>query len=215
MEKLIHDYLRILDIDPLGYFIRLINLSHHRSLDLSNISLRQVNTEKQAIHLYIFDDQIQPLLPNGGVVTIYSRNYNRLKFDSKPYIFIAHDVLRWSTNDDIQTELSMNEIVFDFYKFDSLSTSDVPLLFNNSPTNLRQLSIKPILSSNQYARFIFPYCSTGNNLVNPHTFAISDQDDNEIKRNLCYERKQTVKHFDSYPRRLTTAPKTIQLSKKI
>jgi hypothetical protein len=204
MEKLIHDYLRILDIDPLGYFIRLINRSHHQSLDLSNISIRQFSINNRTLNLYTFNDKIQSLLHNGEVVTVYSRDYGRIQFDIEPHVFIAQNISRWSTD---QAEISMNKIVFDRYQICSFATNDVPLLFNTPPSDSKLFLTKTILPSNQYARFIFPYCSYPNNIANPHIYAISDQ---KNKRNLCrIDDDAIVKHFDSYPRRLTTAPKKI------
>ena len=215
MEKIIYDYLRILDIDPLGYFIRLINKSYHQEIDLKNISIRQFNINNQTLNSYIFNDKIRYLLHSGEVVTIYSKDYDRLESDIEPYVFIAQDISRWLIDNHIQTEISINEIVFDCCKNYLLSTTDIPLLFNNPSTVSKQLSIKTILPSNQYARFIYPYCLSMDNIVNPHTYATSDQDNYKTTKNICSKLNETVKHFDSYPRRLTTAPKIIQLSKEL
>jgi hypothetical protein len=155
------------------------------------------------------------LLHSGEVVTIYSKDYNRLVSDIEPYVFIAQDISRWLIDDHIRTEISINEIVFDCCKNYSLLTNDIPLLFNNSSTVSKQLSIETILPSNHYGRFIYPYCLSMDNIVNPHAYAISDQDKNKTTRNICSKLNETVKHFDSYPRRLTTAPKIIRLRKKL
>jgi len=218
MERLIYDYLRILDIDPFGYFIRLINISHNQSIDLSNINIRQfsINIERSNLTLtsYRFKDQIQSLLRSGEVVNIYSKAYDQLKYDIEPYIFIAQDIRRWLTDNDIQTEISLNEIVFNSSKLYSFSSNDVPSLFINRSMDLNRLSIKTILHSNQYERFIYPYCLSNNNIVNPHISMIPNENENKFEKNICYENKQIVKHFDSYPRRLTTAPNRTQSAKK-
>jgi hypothetical protein len=217
MERLIHHYLRILDIDPCGYFIRLINISHNQLLDLSNIYIRQFSIIEQNLTLtsYTFKDQICSLLHSGEVVTIYSKGYDQLKFDIEPYIFLAQDIRLWLTDDHIQTEISLNNIVFNSYKFYSFTSNDIPSLFINRSIDTNQLSTKRILYSNRYARFIFPYCLSNNNIVNPHTCAIYDQNENKLERNTCYKDNQSVKHFDSYPRRLTSVPNRIQSTKKI
>lgn len=215
MERLIRQYLRILDIDPSGYFIRLINTSHNQSVDLSNVYIRQFSIHIQASTSYTFHDGIQQLLHSGEVVTIYSRDYRQLKFDIEPHIFIAQDITRWLTDDHIQTEISLNNIVFNSYKFYSFTSNDIPSLFINRSIDTNQLSTKRILYSNRYARFIFPYCLSNNNIVNPHTCAIYDQNENKLERNTCYKDNQSVKHFDSYPRRLTSVPNRIQSTKKI
>jgi hypothetical protein len=201
MESLIHHYLRILDIDPLGYFIRLINISHDESVDLSNIYIRQFGITKQDLTLtsYTFKDQIRPLLRSREIATIYSKDYNQLKFDIEPYIFIAQDTSRWLIDEHIQTEISINKIPINSYRFYSFSSNDIPPLFINRTINSKQISIKSISSSNRYARFIFPYCLSNNNIVNPYTWA------NERK---------PMKYFDSYHRRLTTAPTRLQSPKK-
>lgn len=215
MERLIRHYLRILDIDPFGYFIRLINISHNQSLDLSNIHIQQFNIDIQTPNSsYKFNDRIRSLLHSGEVVTLYSRDYYQLKFDIEPYIFIAQNISRWLTDDYIHTELSINKIVFDHYRTCSLSTTDVPLLFINRPIYSKELPRKIIPNSNQYTRFIFPYCLPIDNIVNPHTWAISNQKEIQLKMNVCHDNNQTVKHFNSYSRRLTTEPKIIQSSKK-
>jgi hypothetical protein len=206
MERLIRQYLRILDIDPSGYFIRLINTSHNQSVDLSNVYIRQFSIHIQASTSYTFHDGIQLLLHSGEVVTIYSRDYRQLKFDIEPHIFIAQDITRWLTDDHIETEISLNKIVFDRCKICSLATSDVPLLFINQSIDSKQQQLprKPISHATEYGRFTFPYCLSIDNIVNPHTRTKSDQN----------ESKQKVKDFDSYARRLTTAPKKIPSFRK-
>jgi hypothetical protein len=220
MENLIHHYLRILDIDPFGYFIRLINISHSQSIDLSNIYIRQFETsnsieEYLTLTSYTFKDQLRPLLRSREIVTIYSKSYDQLKFDIEPYIFIAQDIRQWLTDNHIQTEISLNKIVFNSYRLNSFTSTDIPLLFINRTIHLNQLSTKTILHSNQYAKFIFPYCLSDNNIVNPHTLARYDENENKLEKNTCYKNHQIVKHFDSYPRRLTTTPNRIQSAKKI
>jgi hypothetical protein len=204
MERLIHHYLRILDIDPFGYFIRLINLSRNQSFDLSNIHLRQCNKQNLTLNSYTFNDQVRPLLHSGGVVTLYSNQSCQFKFDIEPHIFIAQNIPRWLTNDHIRTEISINKLVFDHYRTCSSAANDVPLLFINRPIYSKQLSTKVISNSNRYTKFVYPYCLPINNIVNPHTSGINHQIDVKLKTNIC---QKTVKHFDSYPRRLTTAPK--------
>ncbi|CAF1233589.1 unnamed protein product [Rotaria sordida] len=214
MEKLIRDYLRILDIDPFGYFIRLINTSHHQSLNLSNIYIRQSNINNQTLNFYTFNKQIRSLLHNDEVVTIYSRHNGLIKFDIEPHIFIAQDISQWLTDPYIRTEISINQIIFHSYKICSITTNDVPLLFIHRSIDSKQFSTKTMSQSNQYTRFIFPYCLSIDNIVNPHTWAISDKNENNLKRNICHKNNQIVKHFDSYSRRLTTAPKIIQSLKE-
>jgi hypothetical protein len=219
MERLIQRYLRILDIDPFGYFIRLINISYNESVDLSNIVIRQFSTHNQTTNpikqklisnSYTFKDQTRPLLRSGEIVTIYTKDYNQLKFNIEPYIFIAQDILRWLTDDYIRTEISINKIRFNSYKYSSFSSNDIPSLFINRPTDSKQLSTKSISYANRYARFIFPYCLSNDNIVNPHTRALSDRNESPFEKNTCYQNNPIVKHFDSYSRRLTTQPQRIQ-----
>jgi len=206
MEKFIYDYLRLLDIDSFGYFIRLINISHNQSIDLSNINIRQFRRLNLTLTSYRFKDQIQPLLRSGEVVTIYSKGYNQLKYNIEPYIFIAQDIRQWLTDNDIQTEISLNKIIFNSSKLYSFSSNDIPSLFINRSIDLNRLSTKIILHSKQYERFIYPYCLSNNNIVNPH---ICNENENK-----SYQNNKIVKHFDSYPRRLTTIPNRIQSAKK-
>ncbi|CAF3513260.1 unnamed protein product [Adineta steineri] len=214
MEKLLHLYLRILDIDPFGYFIRLINISYKQSLDLSNICIQQIDDNIQIRNSYTFHDQIRTLLHHGEIATIYSKDYKQLKFDIEPHIFIAKDVSKWFSDDHITIEISINNIVFDSRMICSLTTNDIPLLYIKQSNDFKPLSINTISNTKQYERFIFPYCLSIDNNVNPHNRGISKRNENKFKRNICYEEKQIVKHFDLYARRLTTAPKIIQSLKK-
>ncbi|CAF2415662.1 unnamed protein product [Rotaria sp. Silwood2] len=214
MEKLICHYLRILDIDPFGYFIRLINTSYNQSLNLSNIHIRQFSVNNQTLNSYTFNKQIGSLLYSGEVVTIFSKHYGLLKFDIEPHIFIAQDISQWLIDIHIRTEISINKTIFHSYKICSITTNDVPLLFIHRSIDSKSFPTKIISQSNQYTRFIFPYCLSIDNIVNPHTSAKSDRNENNLKRDICHENNQIVKHFDSYSRRLTTSPKIIQSSKK-
>lgn len=193
MEVLVRQYLRILDIDSCGYFIRLTNISHNHSIDLSNIYIRQFNNNN-TLTSYKFKNSIKCLLHHGDVVTIYSKSYDQIKFNIEPYIFIAENIRQWLTDETVQTEISLNKIVMDSYRFYSFTSNDIPSLFINRSIKSNELSRKVLLYSNEYARFIFPYCLPDNNIVNPHTWAI---DKIKFQRSI-------VKDFDSYPRRLTT-----------
>ncbi|CAF0852603.1 unnamed protein product [Rotaria sp. Silwood1] len=215
MEQLICHYLRILDIDPFGYFIRLINTSHNQLLNLSNIHIRQFSINNRILNSYTFNKQIRSLLHSGEVVTIYSRHYGLLKYDIEPHIFIAQDISQWLTDVHIRTEISINKIIFHSYKICSNTTNDVPLFFFHRSIDSKQFSPKTISQLNQNTRFSFPYCLSIDNIVNPHTWAMSDRNKNNLKRNMCQKNNSILKHFDSYSRRLTTAPKIIQSSKTI
>jgi len=206
MEKFIRDYLRILDIDPNGDFIRLINTSHDQSIDLSNILIRQYRHNDLMLITYKLQDQIRPLLRNGEVVCIYSKGSDQFKFNIEPYVFIAESIRKWLTDVDIQTEISLNEIVIHSSRFHSFSSNDIPTLFLNRSIDSEQFPRKFSSYSNRYARFIYPYCLPNNDIVNPHTSAI-------INENISYEKNPIVKHFDSYPRRLTTASQRMRSAK--
>ena len=198
MEKSIRDYLRILDIDPYGYSIRLINTSHDQSIDLSNILIRQYHQDDLVLISYKFQDQIRPLLRSGEVVSIYSKGSGEYQFNIEPYIFVAETIRKWLTDVDIQTDLSLNKTIIHSLKLHSFSSNDVPTLYLNRATDSRQFPTRLSSYSNRYARFIYPYCLPNNDIVNPHTSAV-------INQKSFYEKNQIVKHFDSYPRRLTTA----------
>ncbi|CAF2062545.1 unnamed protein product [Rotaria magnacalcarata] len=224
MDTSMYQYLRILDIDPFGYFIRLMNISCNKSLDLSNINIQQISTNIQAmdssgktsiLNSYIFNKELRSLLHSGEVVTIYSRHHGLFKFDVAPHIFIAHDTAQWLTDSHIRTEISINRIIYHSCKICSLTTNDVPLLFIHRSTNSKQYLTKTINEPNQYTRFVFPYCLSTDKIANPHTSAISDKHEKKIEKNRCYTNRQLVQQFDSYPQRLTTAPRIIKSSKKI
>jgi hypothetical protein len=203
MEKFLSNYLRILDIDPYGYSIRLINNSHDQSLDLSNILIRQYHHDDLILISYKFQEQIRPLLRSGEVVSIYSKGSDQYQFNIEPYIFIGETIRNWLTDIDIQTDLSLNQIILHSSKFHSFSSTDVPSLFLNRSIDLKQFPTKLSSYSNRYARFIYPYCLSNNDIVNPHTSAIMNE-------KIFYEKNHLVKHFDSYPRRLTTASQRIR-----
>ena len=223
MEELIQLCLRILDIDPFGRFIRMINISHHQSIDLSNIFIRQFsiciqepNSVEQAttFNSYKFNQNIPSFLKGGDVVTIYSKHFSLLKLHMEPYIFVAHDIAKWLTDTHIQTEISINEIIIHCCNISSMTTNDIPLLFIDRSIDSKPYSKKEILQSKQYTRFIYPYCLPIDNIVNPHTQGVSEQNRNELKANTCCENKRNIKHFDSYSRRLTTVPKINRLIKE-
>ena len=220
MEKFTRDHLRVLDIDPFGCFLRLKNTSHDQSIDLSNIIIRQfhhdIQTDKElTLTIYKFEDQIRPLLRSGGVVTIYSKGSDQFQFNIEPYIFLGENIRRWLTNDDIQTELSLHQIVFHSYRFLPFSSSDVPTVFLHRSIDSRQCRTKSASYANRYSRFTFPYCLSNTNIANPHTSATVERNEESIPRNSCYQKNSIVKHFDSYPRRLTTAFQRMQSAKII
>ncbi|UJR23541.1 hypothetical protein I4U23_026530 [Adineta vaga] len=196
MEKVVFDYLRLLDIDPTGSFLRLINFSHEKSLDLKNITIQQVNDNDQVLNSYTFHPQTRSLLRHDEIVTIYSNNYRQMKFDNEPYMFIAQDISRWSINDDIQTKLSFKNIIFHSQNLSRANPNDIPFLFIQNSIDSTQIPTKTKFHSNQYGEFHFPYCLSTENVVNPHTRGIDQK-----------LRKKSVNNFDSYPRRLTTTPK--------
>lgn len=218
MEELVCKYLRILDIDPSGYFIRLINISSNQSLNLTNIYIRQYNKNK--LISYNFKNPIGKLLRHGEVVTIYSKSYDQIKFDIEPYIFIAENIRKWLINDSIQTEILLNKMLIDSSKFYSFTSNDIPLFYINRTNQLNQLRKKRFLYSNDYTRFIYPYCLSNNNIVNPYTLGLDEENRKKFPKIFCYKKDEFIKDFDSYPRRLTTTTTStifnrIQSSKKI
>lgn len=223
MESLIQQYLRILDIDPSGYYLRLINKSNNHSLDLSNIQIQQRTTKIPPINelhfnpilkSYKFDNQIQRLLPSGEFVTVYSYEYRRVQCEMEPNIFIADSVSRWSTSNHIQTELSLNQNVFDRSRTFLPSDNDIPYLYVHSIFPLKQ-SLKRVKTAlpTRETTFHFPYCLSDNNIVNPYTTAMPSRKMTEWKSSWCRPATPLVKDFDTYARRLTTSPKRIQSSR--
>lgn len=212
MEKLLENYLRILDIDPSGDFIRLINISRHRALDLSGVLIRQSrrsesNPENPILNHYQFPDSLRTSLRNREVVTIYSKGSNQLQCSIEPYLFVATDVTRWLNDRSVHTEISVNQTLLHSYQFFVDASNDIPTLYLNPPKNLDLFSArKTPLSRNDYSRFIFPYCLSNRNIVNPYTWGLDEPNDKSLERKVCYQSKETLLNFDSYPRRLTTAP---------
>ena len=200
MQKRLRSYLRILDIDPFGRFIRLVNSSRSHALDLSQIHICQRHVfESSAIILaYTFTDDIRHLLNRGETVTIHSREDDRVQFDMVPSMVVARHVARWSTDNHMQTELSIDGLTFDRHRFCSLSTNDIPFLLIHR--SVPRTSHRPFESSTvtRETRCSFPYCTSIDNAINPHV---------RLATNSVAERRQTTNAFDSYPRRLTTAPR--------
>ena len=166
MENLLQQYLSILDIDPAGYYLRLINRSLTHSLDLSNVQIQQrkrhENATESIVNAYKFERQIQPALPAGQFVTIYSREYFRVCREIEPNIFIAQNVGRWATASSIQTELLINETIFNRSKKFLPSENDVPFLYTHSvfPVVKSPRRVKSALPPRPL-EFHFPYCPLG------------------------------------------------------
>lgn len=219
MEQLICKYLRLLDIDPYGCFLRLINISYNQSIDLSNIIIQQWRhnyhpiDENVIIASYTFADEIRPLLRSREVVTIYSKSSQQFKFNIKPYIFIADHIRQWFIDDDIRTEISLRQTICQSNRSGRYPSNDIPTLFLNRPIDSEQCPRKSLVRSDRYARFIFPYCLSNDDIVNPHTSAVVERKESQYERHPCYATKQTVKHFNSYPRRLTTASQRMRSAK--
>ena len=218
MEQFIRDYLRLLDIDPFGCFIRLINISYDQSIDLSNITIRQwrhdiLTNKDMIVASFTFPQQIRPLLRSREVVTIYSKSSQQFKFNIQPYLFIADHVRQWFIDDGIRTDISIDQTIYQSDRFSPFSSSDIPTLFLNRPIDSERCPRKSISFANRYARFIFPYCLSNDDIANPHTSAVVERCRNQFERNSCYASKQSVKLFNSYPRRLTTALPRIQSTK--
>lgn len=218
MENLLQQYLSILDIDPAGYYLRLINRSLNHSLDLSNVQIQQrkrhENAAESIVNVYQFDCQIQPLLPVGQFVTVYSREYFRVRREIKPNIFIAQSVGRWATANFIQTELLINQMIFNRSKNFLSSENDVPFLYTHSVFPLVKSSrrVKSALPPRPLD-FHFPYCLSDNNITNPYTSAVPSRKLIEWKSSICRSTNGLVKDFDTYAQRLTTSPKRIQSAK--
>ena len=215
MELLICKSLRLLDIDPSGCSLRLINTSYDQSIDLSNILIRQCRSnlpidEDILVSSYTFADQIRPLLRSREVVTIYSKSSHQFQFNIKPYIFIADNIRQWFIDENIRTEISIAQTVCQSIRSYPFSSNDIPTLFLNRPIESERCPRKSLVHSNRYARFIFPYCLSNDDIVNPHTSAVVERKESQHERNPCYATKQTVKLFNSYPRRLTTAAAATQ-----
>ena len=212
MEKCIADYVRLLDIDPSGYFLRLINTSLKQSIDLSNIDLQQRLADSSStngtrvVHVYRFASGVRPLLPAGEFATIYARDYSPARFEIRPHMFLASEVSRWSVDILSPIELSINQLVFDRYRPSILSDSDVPLLFINRTVPLRSTPI-PMMpaTSARRASCHFPYALPVDNIFHPHSSGASDSETRRRKVFTSEECSQIVKSFDSYPRRLTSA----------
>jgi hypothetical protein len=223
MASSIHDYLRLLDIDVHGDFVRLINNSRRRPVNLSDVTIRQVtsatsNEHEQSVQVnsYRFPHRIDTLLPAGDCVTIYANENCHVQFEMKPYVFIASTVARWSTSDASRTEISIDQDVFDRCQPCSLSCdNDVPLLFNNR--------IRPWVSScmrREYCPTIdngrcrFPYCLSTEHPVNPHTSGMFDCDLIESDTNTREHVARTMTNFDAYARRLTSISADVRLPTK-
>lgn len=208
MEKSVLHYFRILDIDPFGYFIRLINTSNNQSLNLSTIRIRQFtndnqpsnsNEENLLFNSYTFNYQIRVLLKSAEVVTVYSQLYSAIKTDIEPHVFIAQDVFRWLTDSHIRTEVSINQNLIHSFNNSSSLTNDIPLLFNHRQSSeRRQFLTKKVLKSNQNTRFRFPYCLSIDNVVNPHYRANCNDNEDSGTRNTFYEKSTVGKHMNSY-----------------
>lgn len=218
MEQVIRDYLRLLDIDPFGCFIRLINISHDQSLDLSNITIRQwrhdhLTNQDVLISSFTFPPQIRPLLRSRQVVTIYSKSSQQFKFNISPYIFIADHIRQWFTEDGLRTDISIGQTICQSNRIDPYPSHDIPTLYLNRPIDAERCPRKSISYADRYARFIFPYCLSNDDIANPHTSAVVERCRNPFERNSCYASKPNVKLFNSYPRRLTTALPRISSTK--
>lgn len=196
MQAFVREYLRLLDIDPAGNFLRLINRSHERALDLRRVRIQQVDGDGRVCNCYAFDEQSASLLGSDVVVTIYSRDYRRLKFDIRPYVFVANELARWLTDDYVRTELSLDGIVFDSRARQALTNDDVPYLFIQHASHTRQRDVQIKTFSPWMEAFHFPYCSSPDNAVNPHTRGQGRR-----------RRQHEVTCFEDYPRRLTTVPR--------
>ncbi|CAF0790949.1 unnamed protein product [Adineta ricciae] len=193
------EYLRLLDIDPTGSLLRLINVSHQKSLDLKNISIRQVNTDGKVANSYTFHPRVRSLLRHNEVVTIYKKNYRHMKFDNEPYMFIANDIARWLIDDHIRTELSFNDVIFHSQERCVSIINDIPLFFTQYSFDSQSDKTKTNTPSVHYGDFHFPYCLSTDNSVNPHTHGVERQ-------------VQHTGNFNDYHRRLTTSPKKIQIN---
>ena len=207
MQKLLRSYLRILDIDPFGRFVRLVNTSRSHALDLSQIHLCQRNVYESSsiVHSYTFSNDIRPLLKRGETVAIHSRADDRVQFDIAPYMVVARRLARWSTENHMRTELSIDGLTFDRYRFCSLSTNNVPFLLIHRSVPRTPPPPFESSTSTRETRCCFPYCTSIDNAVNPHVRVAHTQAPNSVA-----QQRQTTDTFDSYPRRLTTAPKEMR-----
>lgn len=212
MEKLLETHLRILDIDPYGDFIRLINLSHHQSLDLSNVNIRQCQVspkqgDELVLNNYQFKDFLRTRVRSGEVVTIYANGSNQIRCSIEPYIFVAKNVTRWLTDrSSIRTDLCLNKALIHSYRSPHLSSSnDIPTLFLNRIYNFENIQHKYPPIANDYSRFIYPYCLSNENITNPYTWGLNDRNERQFSKKNCLQINEIIPNFDAFPRRLTTA----------
>ena len=213
MDKCICDYLRLLDIEPSGYFVRLINTSRRQSIDLSDVNVQQricdhsLTRVDRVLHAYRFSGEVRSIVPPGQSVTIYTRDYSPVQFEIRPYMFIADEIARWSVDHRCPIELSINELVFDRYRPSLPSDSDVPLLFISRIVPLRSFPTRLVSDGiTRRSSCHFPYALPVDSIYHPHTSAASDSTTGRRKIFTREESSQVVKSFDFYPRRLTTAP---------
>lgn len=213
MDKCICDYLRLLEIEPSGYFVRLINTSRRQSLDLSDVNVQQRICDSSStradrvVHAYRFSRKVRPIVPPGQSVTIYTRGYSPAQFEIRPYMFIADEIVRWSVDHQCPIELSINELVFDRYRPSLPSDSDVPFLFISRFVPLRSVPTRTVSDGiTRRASCRFPYTLPVDSIYHPHTSAVSDSTTGRRKIFTREESSQVVKSFDFYPRRLTSAP---------
>lgn len=216
MEKLLENYLRILDIDPYGDFIRLRNISHHQSLDLSNVNICQYQNnnidDDFILNNYQFKDSLRTRIRAGEVVTIYSKGSNQIQCSIEPYIFVAKNVTRWLTDQSsVRTDLFLKKNLIHSYRSFHSPSNDIPTLFlNRTNFNIENNQQKIPSINNDYSRFIYPYCLSNTNIVNPYTLGLNQR---ELPKKKCLEVNEIITNFDAYPRRLTTAPQRILSSK--
>ncbi|CAF0851142.1 unnamed protein product [Didymodactylos carnosus] len=211
-------YLRILDIDFNGQFIRLINKSHGRSIDLSDLTLRQypiqrastpkssvitqltlptiggnsktsatlpiiIEEEQQnlediepindlpTLNEYTFPSNSTAALQGGHVVTIWSNSFHTPQRDSHPWVYIAENVNKWETKEDMRTalETTKGKVIHEYVPCIHNELTDVPYLYKNSSRKFDNLSILPMLrENNKYKYEISPYCFTIDNSTHPY-----------------------------------------------
>ena len=222
MENLTRHYLQILDIDPNGGFIRLINTSRSHTIDLNGICIRQTYDDNVAwpstmingiLNNFQFDIHRHSLLRCGRVTIVYSAEHRLTGFELVPYhpnVFLAYAVRRWFTDAHVKTELQINDITFHSYKPCFPSDSDVPVLFHQRMIPGKQnLLPLPVLKLTPDLRGQYPYCLDPESIVNPHTQAMINDTIDDCNEQIEFE--QIVENIDSCAQDLIASERRINL----
>lgn len=188
MEISLKKYLRILDIDRQGIFIRLSNRSAQEKLDLRNVRIRQISQRKtpdtiedfsRTINEFHFDEKQPFFLRAADVLTIFSTEAHLFGLnlqENNSNICVCSKIQHWRTESFIKTELFLGETVIQSVNSAFLPETDVPAVFLPRPIHAPIKSIQ-VKNNRTFTKHCgqFPYCFNPENPSNPHTEAREDQ----------------------------------------